>query len=353
MRDDPGEPAPLWPAYPHAPVPYAAPHATLAEATQPAARRPRLWPAILTLLLLGGLIPETIATSNTPLVAYLANPPLLVFLCVFYGCAALLLRDAWRARNLGWASVILLGVAFGAMNEGVIAGKWWMIPAKGYTLTTGVNWGWATALTIFHVVYSMVIPILVVESLFPHVADGRWLRRRGTVIAATLLGLTQLLGLLARDYQPYRTLALGFALLLIPIAFRLPRARLRSFDARPAPGLWRLRVTGCFAALLFFLLIYFVPGAWAPPTLVIVGLLVAYFALCLWRLRVWTGRAGWGRRQELALITGVLIPNLIIVSFQPGGELFATIPFLALLIWLAFRYRRLERPQRLEPFAVA
>ncbi len=173
MLDDPGGSAPVWPAQPHRPELYDAPVYIAPPVEMPSlVPRQRLWPAILTLLLLGGLIPETIATSNTPLVAYLANPALLLFLCAFYGCAALLLRDAWRARNLGWASVILLGVSFGAMNEGVIAGTWWKIPAKGYTLTGGVNWGWATALTMFHVVYSMVISILVVELLFPRIASS-------------------------------------------------------------------------------------------------------------------------------------------------------------------------------------
>src|SRR5262249_14270225 len=133
-----------------------------------------------------------------------------------------------------------------------------------------------------------------------------------------------------------------FALLLIPIAFFLPRARPRQFDPQPAPGLWRLRIGGFFATALYFLLIAIVPGIWTPPTLVIVCLLVALFALCLWRLRVWSGRARWGQREELALITGALIPNLIVVSFQPGGELLLTIPFFVLLVWLAFRYRRRE-----------
>ncbi|HEY7093201.1 MAG TPA: hypothetical protein VH393_08485 [Ktedonobacterales bacterium] len=344
MIDDPGGSAPVWPAQPHRPELYDAPVYTAPPVASPSlAPRQRLWPVILTLLLLGGLIPETIATSNTPLIAYIANPVLLVFLCAFYGCAALLLRDAWRARNLGWAGVILLGVSFGALNEGVIAAKWWVnpVPQPGYTLTGGVNWGWATALTIFHIVYSMVISILVVELLFPRVASQPWLRRRGTIIAATVLGLTQLLGLFARDYQPYRTLALAFALLLIPIAFFLPRARPRPFDPQPAPGLWRLRIGGFFATTLYFILIAIVPGIWAPPTLVIVCLLVTFFALCLWRLRVWTGRAGWGQHQELALITGALIPNLIVVSLQPGGEILMTVPFFILLVWLAFRYRRM------------
>jgi hypothetical protein len=296
----------------------------------------------LTLLLLSGLIPETIATSNTPPIAYVGKPVLVIFLCAFYGSAALLLRDAWRARNLGWASVITLGVAFGALNEGVLAGKWWVIPQKGYALTSGVNWGWATALSIFHTVVSMVIPILIVELLFPAIARQPWLRRTGTIIAATALGLLQLLGLFARDHQPYRSLALAFALFLIAIAFFLPRARPRQFDPQPASGLWRLRIGGFFATAFYFLLIAIAPGIWAPPTLVIVCLLIAYFAVCLWRLRVWTGRAGWGPRHELALITGALLPNLIVVSFQPGGEILLTIPFFVLLVWLAFRYRRLE-----------
>jgi hypothetical protein len=345
MWNDSGSSAPTGSELLYRPASFAA-YAPPAEATQPATRSLRRWPAILTLVLLGGLIPETIATSNTPPVVYLANPVLFGLICALYGCAALLLREAWRARHLGWTSVILLGVSFGAMNEGVIAGKWWMIPAKGYTLTGGVNWGWATALTIFHIVYSMVIPILVVEALFPRVAGGPWLRRRGILIAAILLGLTQLLGLLARDYQPYRALALAFALVFIPLAL-LPRAHPRALNPRPAPGLWRLRITGYFAALVYFILIFFVPDAWSPPTPVIVGLLVAYFALCLWWLRVLAGRAGWGRRQELALLTGVLVPNLLIVSLQPGGEIFVTVPFFALLVWLAFRERRLERRESL------
>jgi hypothetical protein len=341
MRRDSDTPADPWPAEPNAPTRYESPIA----ASKPAPlRRSRLWPAILAMLLLGGLIPETIATSNTPPLAYLIDPKILLFLCAFYGCAALLLRDAWRARNLGWASVILLGVSFGAMNEGVIAAKWWVtpVPQPGYTLTWGVNWGWATSLTIFHTVYSMVISILVVELLFPRVASQPWLRRRGTIIAAVALALTLSLGVFARDYQPYRTLALFFALILIPIALLLPKARPRPPNPHPAPGIWTLRFTGILASLLFFVLIAFVPGVWRPPTLVIVGLLIIYFALGLWRLRTWTGRAGWGRRQELALITGALIPNLIVVSRQPGGEIFVTIPFFALLVWLAYRYRRLE-----------
>jgi hypothetical protein len=340
MQDDWGDSAPTWPGQLHRPAlpVYTDPPAP--AQLQPS--RQRLWPAILTLLLLSGLIPETIATSNTPPIAYLGNPVLLVFLCAFYGSAALLLRDAWRARNLGWASVITLGVAFGALNEGVLAGKWWEVPQKGYTLTSGVNWGWATALTIFHTVVSMVIPILIVELLFPAIARQPWLRRRGTIIAATVLCLLQLLGLFAHDHQPNRSLALAFALLLIPIAFLLPRARPRQFDPQPTPGLWRLRIGGFFATTLYFILIAIAPGIWAPPTLVIVCLLVAFFALCLWRLRVWTGRAGWGPRQELAIMTGALIPNLIVVSFQPGGEILLTIPFFLLLVWLTSHDSRLE-----------
>jgi hypothetical protein len=65
--------------------------------------------AALTLFLLAGLIPETVATYNTPPLVLLARPLDLLFLSAFYGSVALLVREFMRRRAVRWAVSGLAG----------------------------------------------------------------------------------------------------------------------------------------------------------------------------------------------------------------------------------------------------
>jgi hypothetical protein len=50
----------------------------------------------------------------------------------------------------------------------------------------GVDPAVAVGLTEFHALYSTVLPILLAELMFRHVARERWLGRRGIIICAVL-----------------------------------------------------------------------------------------------------------------------------------------------------------------------
>jgi hypothetical protein len=71
--------------------------------------------------------------------------------------------------------------------------------------------------------------------------------------------------------------------------------------------------------------------------------MVALFGLIVATGRSWTGRSGWGHRQTLAVITGALLPAIILSLVLPaawrGLEPVATLPMLALLIRLARKTR--------------
>lgn len=216
------------------------------------------------------MIPETIATFNNPPLVLLTKPFNLLFISAFYGSIALLVCELMHWRKLRWASILLLGMAAGSINEGIIAGTWYRVEGPpGYALIAGVNPAVAVGLTVFHTLMSTLLPILLVELFF--------------LIFAIIPGL------------------LGYGV---------------------APGK--------------------LPGWQILPVTLMIGL----FCLAITLGRSWSERAGWGQRQTLAIITGALLPAIIVSLLSPFAlktlEPLATVPMLVLLLWLAQHTKRLE-----------
>jgi hypothetical protein len=332
-----------------------------APVTPPAARPPRRWPVVLLFCLLAGLIPETIATTSTSVAKIAGNPISLIFIALFYGTADLVIREAIIRRPLGTAGKLLLGAAFGFVNEGVVAGTWYTVRPDGYAFVHGIDWSWAVSLTVFHIFVSVLMPIYLIDSVFPSLAGVSLLRWRGVIITALLCVGFSSLAVLAPHYRGQRLLALVVALALAFVALRLPPARLApppASDAKPAPGLWRLRMLGFLAMLLYFVCIYLLPfllgGArHRGASSALPGLLsnAALIALAAWAVALcmgWARRPGWSRRHQLALITGALgfttLFSLIVPQERAVGEPLAIVPFMAFLIVLAWRDRHADEP---------
>lgn len=333
-----------------------------AAATRPL-RRIRRWPAILVFFLLAGLIPETIATNSTSVFKIVHEPFSLLFICLFYGTADIVIREAIIRRPLGLAGKVLMGVAFGFVNEGVVAGTWYHVRPDGYAFVHGVDWSWAVSLTVFHLFVSVLVPIYLIDSIFPSLAGVSLIGRRGITLNSILFIGFSALVFFTPDHRPQRLIVLLVAVALAAFAVRLPPANRRPFTPgplRPAPGLWRLRLLGFVAMLLYFVCIYLLPallvranhrfGAalWTPALLANLVLL----ALAGWALALgleWSRRPGWSPRQQLALLSGALTFSLL-VSFLPPllatWEEMATIPFAILLITLAVLARRAQPARR-------
>src|SRR2546430_2662031 len=131
---------------------------------------------ILFLLLLTPGIPEYLSASSQ--VTLLVFNPILFFLFLganigLYGSGVILIREAMIRWKKGWASVFLLGVAYGIVEEGLalwtlfnpIAQPVGVLGVYGHWL--GVNWVWTVGLLIFHSVYMIGLPIFLFGLVFP------------------------------------------------------------------------------------------------------------------------------------------------------------------------------------------
>lgn len=354
--------------------------ATTAEASEPQLKH--RWLIIIVFCLFAGLIAETFLTASTSPMDFLLHPIIPPFNVVLYGAFDLLAREILVRRRAGLASALLLGAAYGVINEGVVAGTWYVVHPQGYALIGGVDWVWALSLTIFHAIISVITPIVFIEILFPSIHGKTLLRRRGIVISVLLLVACIFCGVVVLAPQPlliffYRMAVLVVAILFSLVALALPPSRSAALvpatfppatvtpaEQHQAPSVWLLRISGFLAIFAYFFLSMRFPVMVAallqsrPGGLVIAqgvdgAVLLAFTALVVWRGWSWSRRAGWSPRQNLALLLGaVTFTTLLLNLTEPQmGEAFSTIPFYALLIALTILWRRRATTQQPSPAA--
>jgi hypothetical protein len=248
-----------------------------------------------------------------------------------YGAGVLLIRELVRRTGGGRGSLLLMGLAYGLIEEGLALQSLTsphLYGAAGWApRLLGVNTAYTELNLPYHVVFSVVIPIALVESLFPALGAAPYLRRGGLVITTivAVLGVALLRVSVPPSEDPGYVLP-GTALIVIvamvvvlgAVALRvLPRraARIRSAVAVPRPGI--TGVVSAVAAFGFLGLLYpfagarhpaFTHGAWTlVPMLAAAGLAVGA-GVALWR---WTAAVGWTTRHRLAAISGALIAHTV------------------------------------------
>ena len=111
-----------------------------------------------------------------------------------WGCAALIIRDVVRRRRRGWLAILLLGIALAIAEECLIQ-QTSLAPLAGadpkhpYGRALGVNWVYFLWALGYESVWIVVLPIQLMELIFPARRDVPWLGTRGLVIAATVFVL--------------------------------------------------------------------------------------------------------------------------------------------------------------------
>src|SRR5262245_36906401 len=136
-----------------------------AIANEGASAMRRVFPAIV-LIVLAPLVAEVLAGS-TPL----TMPALLVVDVLIYGSGALLIRELVRRRRRGWPSILLMGAAYGLIEEG-LALQSLFNPGYGSVAhwgarVAGINGVYTVVSILVHMVWSVAVPILLTELLFP------------------------------------------------------------------------------------------------------------------------------------------------------------------------------------------
>jgi hypothetical protein len=279
----------------------------------------------LVLLFLAPALGELLSSSMPPAEFF---RPFVLFVIVLYGGGAILVREVTFRRGKGWPTLLLLGAAYGVLEEGLMCKSFFdpnwpdLGPLGTYGRWAGVNWVWSLGLTVYHAVFSIAIPIVLVGLIFPRRRGQPWAGKWLMTVLAALLAADVAFGALffgadeAAGRGPYRppllqyTLCLLLVAALVVAALRLPAGRAKAAPATrpPARHVWFI-LTGFFGTILFFFTI------WAVPNIVVGGLrlhplgsmavTVAAVALVgLWVWRLGRGTAGWTDGRMLGLLAG-------------------------------------------------
>jgi hypothetical protein len=304
--------------------------------------RPR-WPG-LALLLLAPSIPELL-TGSTPITTLFVNPIFfaLAFLGIvgLYGGGALLIREFVVYFHKGWASVLLLGAAYGIGEEGFAVHTFFQpsgppVNALGsYGAAFGVDWLWALGLTVFHATYSIALPILLTGLFFPAARDVRWLDRGGLLLTA--IAYLVVVGLFSVTIGHGPTplafaLFLSVALVLIFLAGWVPRDLLR---VRPGARRKHPYALAAAASLPFdFWTVNLILSNRPVVPALVTGILTLFVGLlaALLILRLADPREPEWTKFYLAVgMLGVLFVWDVVIEFAVPGILVVSLVFLYLL----------------------
>jgi len=314
-------------------------------------------PPVLMLFFLSPTIGELLSGSAPPVEFF--NPIGFLLLASLYGSGAILMRELTIRWRKGCVSLLLLGAAYGIIEEGLMVKSifdpnWPDLGFLGvFGRWMGVNWVWAEMLTIYHAVFSIAIPVLLVELAYPSRRRGRWVGNRALGGFILLLAGIVLLGFLA--LTPYRPpipqyfLAVLIVVLLIFLAWKLPSDWGSHGSARlPKPvHLWAI---GFLGGIGFFFIFWAVPYLLPLPSGVMLlgGSLVLGFLAFLKRLN-------WKEDSDLhrfALASGGLSLFILLAPLQeldttrtdnPKGMMLVGLAFLVGLILMGWRIRRRTR----------
>ena len=126
---------------------------------------------LLLLIFLSAGIPELL-TGSTPYWQFI-NPPNLLILLTVYGLPAILYREIMIRWRLGYWELLLLGLIQGVYIEGILVNTFFdpRMSKMGVFSTYGrfffFYWSWAFYISFFHSIFSVTVPIMLMESIVP------------------------------------------------------------------------------------------------------------------------------------------------------------------------------------------
>lgn len=316
------------------------------------ARRGPTWTPALTLFLLAPVIGELVGAALR--LSYLGQPLRVLAILCYYGAGVLLIRETAVRLRLNHWGVVLLGIGYALIEEGLgLQTIFNPVGMDGETVGgrfLGVNWFWGVVVGGYHVVWSVVIPIALVQLTFPAHRGRRWLSgpALGGCAALYVLGaaLFALISTLRSDFRLSPWQITGVLVLTLAVVW-LAIHRRRPFPARPmAVGVGRTFTLALGSGLVWFLLhlVAFIGDAgsflWWTIGAIVTAVTVG------WLLhRSVTGR--WEDRHTLAACSGAILAEalfgllLVALGNVPADVVFQVLLTALLLLALVLLRKRL------------
>ncbi|MFC4948954.1 hypothetical protein [Pseudonocardia sp. GCM10023141] len=248
-----------------------------------------------------------------------------------YGAGALLVRELVRRVGGGLGSLLLMGLAYGLLEEG--------LALQGLTSPTlygashwapplfGVNVAYAELNLPYHAVFSVLIPIMLVELVFPQHGRLPYLRRPGVIITGvvTLLGAALMRLAVPPTIDPDYVIPLPAAITIVVLIAAATLLALRILPRRspwrPAPLTPPSRTvvgTVCgLAALAYIGLTFpfdgakqpaFTHGLWVLLPMAAAAVIALTGGMLALR---WSAAPEWSDRYRLVALGGALIGHTV------------------------------------------
>jgi hypothetical protein len=266
----------------------------------------------------------------------------LLILAPLYGGPALIIRELARRTGRGWPTMLLLGLAFGLIEAGLVDHSlfntsyrdidyWQGMMMPTYIPALGISAHTAITFVMGHAIWSFCAPIAVIETFTTQRRTEPWLGLFGLAVVTILYMLAAALifweHIRTEAFLPSRPQLVRATLVVLSflVGAFVKRGRSPSPIDRPAPSPWLVGAT-TFALLLFpmALGIAFEPlglaAAFDSGWPGVLSNLAVYF-LGIVLVRRWSRFEGWGQCHRLALAGGALLTNAAIAfMIEPIGD---------------------------------
>jgi hypothetical protein len=243
--------------------------------------------------------------------------PALIVLAPLYGGGALVIREVTRRTGRGWPTIFLLALAYAIVEEGLVTQSLFNPNYAGADLLSvtfvpalGIGIWWTLFVLTLHAVWSICVPIAIVESFVPGRSTHPWLGNVGLAVASLLLAL----GAIATFFGTYTAFPfvastgqlLGSVVIIVLLAIAA-----FAFTGRPrppargvAPHPW---LAGAFSFVVSSLFMLATMALDRVSGWVVVSLYLIVYGAVLGILLTWSRRRGWSQMHILALAGGALL----------------------------------------------
>jgi hypothetical protein len=263
--------------------------------------------------------------------------PVLLILAPMYGGGAVLIRDLARRAGRGWPTMLMLGLVYALIEEGLITQSLFNpdylkmqmhLLEHAYLPAMGVGGWWTMLMLNLHVFWSMGVSIALVEAMYPAEANAPWLGRVGDGVVEAIFVLSSAanfaIGFKQNHFLASRAQLISVCVLCVVFAvgaFLLPAGK-RGDASGDAPSAW---VTGFFALVLGVSVVS-TPPSWGWGAVMAMTIVDVIFLGIVWML---SRRAAWSALHMVSLAAGGAIAYGIHAFLQkpltPGALVWARI----------------------------
>ena len=244
---------------------------------------------------------------------------LLPLMMAMYGAGAILIREAVRQTGGGWASIVLLATAYGLFEEGFVTQSLFnpnylhlRLLDFGFLPSLGTALPWAIFVISIHAIWSITVPIALVESAFPLQRGRPWLGTPGRVsYALAFLAGCVLIAVFSYKQVPFMATPMQFGVVgalivgLCATAFKLPKPR--ATPATAAPGKVVLLLASLIVGSVFMMAARKAETDWHLSWPLVVALELGLETLFVMFVVANTRDGRWDERRRFALAAGAFL----------------------------------------------